>query len=207
MSFQNESDKENEAVGGAAPPNSPHSRTGSSPLRTQGFPYDPDTFEPITDEDEDESEGTISVKGELGEEVEDPFDDPDEDTEIQQTQVPADLNKITDQIVSDEYDMVQDEHSIKSKTIADVLAATLNKWLRNCPMKNETKSLFQQCLIPDNVERLNPVRINELLYPRLNFRAKEMDKKLKSFNTFFTRSLGPLVTLLDYLIKIEAQHK
>ena len=69
----------------------------------------------------------------------------------------------------------------------------------------ETKALFQNCLIPENVEALNPTRINDLLFPRLSFRAKEADKKLKAYNTFLSRALGPLITIWDMLIAIEAQ--
>ena len=121
-------------------------------------------------------------------------------------EVQINIKNIADNIVTDEY-CIQFKNSIKTDPVSETLASTLNAWLRNSPNKQEIKELFQQCLIPNNVEALNPIRINELLYPRLTFKSKEIDKKLKAYNTFVTRALGPLITLLDIHINVEAQAK
>ena len=94
-------------------------------------------------------------------------------------EVQINIKNIADNIVTDEY-CIQSKNSIKTDPVSESLASTLNAWLCNSPNKQEIKELFQQCLIPNNVEALNPIRINELLYPRLPFKSKEIDKKIES---------------------------
>ena len=113
------------------------------------------------------------------------------------------LSDIAENIINEDY-AIANLNSIKTDDVAQKLAEKLTSWLRVCPAKPETKELFKNCLIPGNVEGLNPTRINELLYARLPYKAKEIDKKLKATNTFLTRGLGPLMALLDTFIKIEA---
>ena len=57
--------------------------------------------------------------------------------------------------------------------------------------------------LPENVEGLLPVWINELLYQCLPSRFHFPDQKLRGQNTFFTRGLGPLISLLDRILKIQ----
>ena len=113
------------------------------------------------------------------------------------------VKDLAEKLATDEYGVVN-QSSIKSDPVSDTLAATLIQWLKTCPNKKELKEQFQSCLIPGNVQALEPVRINEILYPRLNFKAKDVDRRLKSMNTFLTRSIGPLVSMWDLFIKAEA---
>ena len=43
--------------------------------------------------------------------------------------------------------------------------------------------MFCECLGPENAEGLQPVKINEILYQNLHFRAKVNDYKLHGINT------------------------
>ena len=147
----------------------------------------------------------IPTVSELSDMAMDSDDDPAQIVPPSQ-KVTTDLNEIANTIISNDYTPPSGS-TIQTDPIAEALASTINRWLRTCPSKNDTKGYFQKCLVPSNVEGLNPVQINEMVYPRLSFKAKDSDKKLKSFNTFFTRAAAPLTTILDYLIKIEAKAK
>ena len=63
------------------------------------------------------------------------------------------------------------------------------------------------CLLPENVEGLKTIRINELLYQKLPFRTKVNDQRIRGINSYFTRGTGPLIALLDKLIDFEATVK
>ena len=128
----------------------------------------------------------------------------DKNDEVLEAVMEVDIKEISEKLVKSEYGC-DDISTIKSEPVTAALAETLNVWLRTCPNKMETKTLFQNCLVPENVEALNPTRINDLLFPRLSFRAKEADKKLKVYNTFLSRAIGPLVSIWDMFIAIEAQ--
>ena len=86
--------------------------------------------------------------------------------------VTTDLNEIANNIISNDYTPPSGS-TIQTDPIAEALASTINRWLRTCLSKNNTKTYFQKCLVLSNVEGLNPVRINEMVYPRLSFKAKE----------------------------------
>ena len=88
--------------------------------------------------------------------------------------------------------------------VSEKLARNLMKWLREAPSRDKTKEFFAQCLIPENVEGLLPVKINEIVYQKLPFKAKVNDQRLRGINTYFARGLGPLISALDTLIKFEA---
>ena len=64
--------------------------------------------------------------------------------------------------------------------------------------------MFQNALIPDNIEGLLPVCINEILCQRLPFRAKVNDHRLRGINTYFTCGVGPLVSALDMIVRFES---
>ena len=80
----------------------------------------------------------------------------------------------------------------------------MTSWLRVVPEREKIKEMFQNALIPDNIEGLLPVCINEILYQRLPFRAKLNDQRLCSINTYFTRGVGPLVSVLDLIVRFES---
>ena len=63
--------------------------------------------------------------------------------------------------------------------------------------------MFKNALLLENIEGLLPVQINELLYQRLPSRFHFADQRLRGQNTFFTRGLGPLISLLDKFLKIQ----
>ena len=86
-----------------------------------------------------------------------------------------------------------DEPPPKLPPVSEPLAKIISKWLRVTPSRDEIKLLFRDCLLPENVEGLQPVRNNEILYQNLPFNAKLNDQKLRGINTYITRSLGPLV--------------
>ena len=88
--------------------------------------------------------------------------------------------------------------------VSDALAKTMTKWLRDHPTREKIKSFFQEALVPPNVEGLQAVKINEALYRTLPFYAKVNDQRLRGINTYFTRGVGPLVSILDSLIQFEA---
>ena len=90
--------------------------------------------------------------------------------------------------------------------VSEKLAATLSLWLREPPKREKIKELFAELseLRPENVEGLDAVKINELLYQKLPFKAKVNDQRLRGMNTYLTRGIGPLIAILDNLIDFEA---
>ena len=60
--------------------------------------------------------------------------------------------------------------------VSDKLAKIVTTWLRVTPTREKVKELFQSTLIPVNVEGLEPVKINELLYNLLPFKARLADQ-------------------------------
>ena len=66
------------------------------------------------------------------------------------------------------------------------LAETISKWCRQVPDRERIRAMFKSTLIPENVEGLTPVRINEVLYQRLSYRVKINDQRLRGINTYLT---------------------
>ena len=88
-------------------------------------------------------------------------------------------------------------------SMSDQLAKTISKWAHITPNREVVKELFKEIIGPDNVTGLEPVRINDVIYQVLPFKAKINDQRLRGINTFLARSLGPLSSLLDKLIAVE----
>ena len=84
------------------------------------------------------------------------------------------------------------------------LAKAVSTWLRVTPPRDKIKELFKITMIPGNVDGLQPVRINELLYQVLPLKAKRADQSLRGINSFFTKGVGPLINVLDRLIALES---
>ena len=63
--------------------------------------------------------------------------------------------------------------------------------------------MFKACLVPENISGLHPVRINELLYQKLPFKAKVNDQRLRGTNTFLARGAGPVVNVFQDLCRLE----
>ena len=104
-------------------------------------------------------------------------------------------------IISEEY--CEEEVNFELPPIDGKLANVLNKWLRNLPSRDKVKELFKQCMLPNNVEGLRPVKINALLYNKLLPNYKINDQRLRGINTFFARGLGPIVSIWDKILKWE----
>ena len=88
--------------------------------------------------------------------------------------------------------------------VSEKLAKVVSSWLRVTPAREKIKDLFKNTLYPSNVEGLEPVRINDMLYQSLPFTAKVADQRLRGINTYFTRGIGPLINVLDTLISLES---
>ena len=107
-----------------------------------------------------------------------------------------------DSILTEEY--CEEVPPVGLPPIDEHLSKILTKWLRVLPSKEKTKELFKQCLLPENVPGLKPVRINDLLYEKLSFNYKINDQKLRGINTFLARGLGPLISVWDRILKFES---
>ena len=88
-------------------------------------------------------------------------------------------------------------------SVSDLLANTVTKWCRITPSRESVRELFKEIIGPDNVRGLDPVRINDVIYQALPFKAKISDQHLRGINTYLARSLGPLTSILDKLISAE----
>ena len=95
---------------------------------------------------------------------------------------------------------------INKPPVSEKLAIAVTKWLHETPNREKIKELFTETAgqNPENVEGLQLVRINELLYQRLPFKAKVNDQRLRGMNSYFLRGIGPLVSMLDSLLHFEA---
>ena len=108
-------------------------------------------------------------------------------------------------------DILEKEYGIivpkmQTPPVSEKLAIAVSKWLRETPNREKIKELFNETAgqNPENVQGLQPGRINELLYQRLPFKAKVNDQKLRGMNSYFLRGVGLLVSLLDCLLHFEA---
>ena len=89
--------------------------------------------------------------------------------------------------------------------VSEKLAKAVTEWMRVTPKREKIKEMFNETLVPENVEGLLPVRINEILYQRLPFKAKVNDQRLRGMNTYFARGLAPLVAVLDHIVQLESE--
>ena len=97
--------------------------------------------------------------------------------------VPGNVKDNTlDAIIAEEYNEKQILPRLPS--IDAKLAAVVTKWLRNLPAWDKVKELFQNCMLPSNVEGLQPVKINSIVYDKLNPSYKINDQRLRGINTF-----------------------
>ena len=97
----------------------------------------------------------------------------------------------------------EDEPPPKLPPVSGPLAKTVSKWLRVTPNREQIKLLFHECLTLENVEGLQQVCINEVLYQTLPFKAKMTDQKLRGLNNFVIRGVAPLISVLDTLVSAE----
>ena len=90
-----------------------------------------------------------------------------------------------------------------SQLVSEALATTLTGWCRNPPKKDNLGELFKNAMTPINVEGLMPVRINDGLYHKLQFKARINDQRLCGLNAFIVCSCGPLASVFQELCTSE----
>ena len=111
-------------------------------------------------------------------------------------------NVSTDAILAREFAVEEPRPSLPA--VSEKLALAVTSWMRNTPKREKIREMFREVLVPENVEGLLPVRINEILYQRLPFKARVNDQRLRGINTYFARGIAPLVSVLDEVVKLES---
>ena len=115
----------------------------------------------------------------------------------------TETDEILNNLIQENYGSQKtDEHL--APPVVDLLASTMDGWLLKVPDKNEIKLAFEQYKIPVNVKSLGPIRINDIIYQRIPFKAKELDRQSKNQSTYYTRAMGPLTFIWDCFIKCQA---
>ena len=61
------------------------------------------------------------------------------------------------------------------------------------PKEEKNKEKFRQALLPENITGLSPMHINDLVFRRLSSDMRYNDLTWRGINTFFLRSIEPLV--------------
>ena len=112
-----------------------------------------------------------------------------------QIEIEAILNKDYDQVV------VKPTLPPVSQRLADAVT----RWCHVMPPCDKIKEFFKNTLLPENVDGLKPVHINEILYQKLPMRAKVNDQCFWGINSYFTHGVGPLISMLDQLVTFEAE--
>ena len=75
-------------------------------------------------------------------------------------------------------------HHLHCQSVSDLLANTVTKWSRITPSRENVRELFKEIIGPDNVRGLDPVRINDVIYQALPFKAKISDQHLRGIKNF-----------------------
>ena len=127
--------------------------------------------------------------------------DPENETEIIIANRQCIDNGNVDAIVAREYRGATPKLCLPA--VSPKLAELVNSWMCVAPKREHIKEMFANALVPENVESLLPVKINEALYVRLPFKAKFNDQRLRGINTFFSRGVGPLLSAIDKLMQAE----
>ena len=110
-------------------------------------------------------------------------------------------NNALDTIIAEEY--CEEEVVPQLPPIDDKIASVLTKWLCVLPPREKVKEMFKQCMLPSNVDGLQPVKINSVVYEKLKGSFRVNDQCLRGLNTFLARGLGPLVSVWDKILKWE----
>ena len=112
-------------------------------------------------------------------------------------------NVSTDAILAHEFGSEEPHPSLPA--VSEKLALALTNWMCHMPKREKIHEMFREVLVPENVEGLLPVCINEILYQHLPFKARVNDQHLRGVNTYFARGLAPLVSVLDEVVKLESE--
>ena len=129
----------------------------------------------------------------------------DEETENENEVIIANrqCNESVDMLLAHEYGPEPLRETLPP--VSAKLVEVINCWMRCPPKREDIKAMFQRALLPENVESLLPVKINEILYHRLPFRAKLNYQKLQGINTYFSQGVAPLLCTMDSLVKMETK--
>ena len=153
--------------------------------------------------DRDNLSGSLSPRSHLA------TDDNDNNSDRDPTPFDTDLvpfqdtDDILNHLIQENYSSQKSEEHL-APPVADLLASTMDDWSLKVPEKNEIKLAFEQCKIPVNVKSLGPIRINDIIYQRIPFKAKELDRQSKNQSAYYTRAMGPLTFIWDCFIKSQA---
>ena len=103
----------------------------------------------------------------------------DEETENENEVILANrqCNESVDALLAREYGPEPPRETLPP--VSAKLVEVINCWMRCPPKREDIKAMFQRALLPENVKSLLPIKINEILYHRLPFRAKLNDQKLR----------------------------
>ena len=115
----------------------------------------------------------------------------------------AETDQILNSIIEENYGIKRiNEHL--TPPVSDLLASTMDQWALKVPEKNDIKMAFDQCKVPINIKSLGPIRINDIIYQRLPFKAKESDRQAQNLASYYVRAMGPLTYIWDCFIKAQA---
>ena len=120
---------------------------------------------------------------------------------VDPTQQLCKKNADVDGIILEEY--CENGVTLKLPPVNSKLEKCITTWLRSLPSRDKVKELFKDCLLPENVQGLQLVHINQLLYDKLPFSFKVNDQRLHGMNTYICGGLGPIVGVWDSLLEIE----
>ena len=169
---------------------------GENPLNTE------EEAGEVSEPDEGLSDGASDIDGLLDASLHDDDGIPSEPDESHDVPASSSVALTVDEILNRDYGGEAPRPSLPP--VSGKLAETVTQWLRVVPSWEKIKDLFKQTLIPENVEGLKTVKINDLFYQKLPFKAKIQDQRLRGLNTYFARGVGPLVAVIDLLIRFEA---
>ena len=77
--------------------------------------------------------------------------------------------------------------------VSTKLAEIVNNWMHVTLRREHIWELFKEALLPENMDSLLPVNINEVLYQHLPFKAKINDQCLRGINTYFSNGIVPFL--------------
>ena len=88
--------------------------------------------------------------------------DPENETEIIIANRQCNGNTNVDEIVARDYGGATPKKCLPA--VSPKPAELVNSWMHIAPKREQIKEMFTEALIPDNVDSLLPVKINEALY-------------------------------------------
>ena len=183
---------------GPAPVSPAYANENAEAVELNRLNHDTDNFT-----DPDNLSGSLSPRSPVVTDDEDNNSDGDP-TPFDADLVPfQDTDDILNNLIQENYGSHKSEEHL-APSVVDLLASTMDGWSLKVPDKIEIKQAFEQCKIPVNVRSLGPIRINDIIYQRIPFKAKELDRQSKNQSAYYTRAMGPLTFIWDCFIKSQA---